>query len=870
MRKLLIEEFIPVEEISEEARKEKLGNAKPPIFELHYWWARKPLITARAAVLGALLSKENIPKSFMNNGNLKTSLLHILRIPRNIDEGPRAHTQDPPAEYLRDAIIKTWGEIPTILDPFAGGGSIPFEALRLGCNAVAVDYNPVAYLILKATLEYPKKYGMKLYYDVKKYANQIFNELKEELGKFYPEHNGKDVAAYIYAWVVKCPQCGFETPLVGSWQLAKTKSGKNLYLAYKIESEELKLEIKEGIAPEGNVSRGNGVCLKCGAHIPNDEIVKQIRENEKEKMLAVVLLSGNRGGKEYDIPSDEDLKAFEEAKKELKKNWFRFYREGLIPDNEMPDDNRRLSTKNYLPKWYQLFNPRQLLLMIKFVEKARKIVDEITEKNEEYAKAVGVYLSTILAKHVDYNCRGTTWHSSYEVIAHVFTQRGIAMMWNHTEVNPFVKSSGTLISNISDVLNALKYSIEKLSSSQGSIEVINESTASWNPQRTFKIIVTDPPYYDDIPYGEVSEVFYVWHKRIVGHLFEKESRFFKNDKVETKEELDVGGNRDKEFFNKLFIKTMQNIYNLLDDDGILVLFFAHKSPEAWYFVLEALRQSGFNITATFPIHTESTESVVARGKKSIYHSLIISARKRKENKVGFLEDVMPEIEKRIYERAEMLEKYGLKGSDLLVAAMGVALEVLTDYAEIKSYSGKITAKSAIEIAQTIMAKYITRKTIGEEADPVTTFYVYSRLNGMDTMDYDTANQFIKSLGLSEKDLEKSRIIKVEKKMGRKVVILQDYYRGDLNLEVAGYDAIKGSSLIDYVHRALRAYDIEGLKGFDKVMSECPYSRKAVIGVLEALAKIRQDPKRQNDREAKKAAEILKHIKTIGLERWGIK
>lgn len=869
--RLLIEEFIPVEEISEEAKKEKRGTAKPPTSELHYWWARKPLITARAAVLGALISKENLPKTF-GNGDLKTSLLHILRIPKDISKGPRAHTQDPPAEYLKEAIIKTWGEIPTVLDPFAGGGSIPFEALRLGCNVIAVDYNPIAYLILKATLEYPKKYGMKLYYDVKKYAEQIFNELKEELGRFYPKHDGKDVAAYIFAWVVKCPQCGFETPLVGSWQLAKTKRGKELYLAYKVEGDEPKLEIKEGKAPEGNVSRGNGVCLKCGAHIPNEEVVKQIRESEKERMLAVVLLNSGRGGKGYDIPSDEDLKAFEEAEKELKKSWFRFYREGLVPDNELPDDNRRLSTKNYLPKWYQLFNPRQLLLMVKFAEKARRIVDETAEKDEGYAKAVGVYLSAILAKHVDYNNRATSWAPAYEVISHMFAQRGIAMMWNHTEVNPFVKSSGTLVNNINDVLNALKYSIEKLSSSQGTIKIINESTASWKPQKKFKVIVTDPPYYDDIPYGEVSEVFYIWHRRIVGHLLEKESKYFKNDKVETAEELDVGGNRDKEFFNNLFIKTMQNVHNLLDDDGILVLFFAHKSPEAWYFVLEALRQAGFNITATFPIHTESTESVVARGKKSIYHSLIITARKRKEEKTGIIEEILPEIEQKIYERADELEKYGLKGSDLLVAAMGVALEVLTSYSEIKSYSGKITAKNAIEIAQTVMARYITRKMIGEEADPVTTFYVYSRLNGMDTMDYDTANQFIKSLGLSEEDLEKSGLIKIEKKKSKKSVILQDYYRGDSNIEVAGYDTIKGNSLIDYIHKALRAYDIEGMKGFDRVISEIPYSRKAVVGVLQALARIRLDASRQNDREANRAAEILEHLKRLDakLERWGVK
>ncbi|MEM4541330.1 MAG: hypothetical protein QXP46_07510, partial [Archaeoglobaceae archaeon] len=363
-----------------------------------------------------------------------------------------------------------------------------------------------------------------------------------------------------------------------------------------------------------------------------------------------------------------------------------------------------------------------------------------------------------------------------------------------------------------------------------------------------------------------------WHRRILGDLFEKESRYFKNEKVETAEELDVGGNRDKNFFNNLFIKTMQNIHGMLDDDGILVLFFAHKSPEAWYFVLEALRNAGFKITTTFPIHTESTENPIARGKKSVYHSLIISARKRKEDKVGIIEEILPDIEQKIYQRAEELEKYGIRGSDLLVASMGVVLEVLTSYSDIKSYSGKITAKNAIEIAQTMMAKYITRKTIGEEADSVTTFYVYSRLNGMDTMDYDTANQFIKSLGLDEKDLEKSKIIKIRRERSRKSVILQDYYRGDSDIEIAGYDTITGSSLIDWVHKALRAYTIEGMKGFDKVISESPYSRGAIIGVLKSLAKIRADPERQNDREAVKASEILEHLKSLdsSLEKWGVK
>jgi len=866
-KRLLIEEFLPTEEISKEARKEKLGTAKPPTSEMHYWWTRKPLITARAAVLGALIDLENIPWK-VNPDNYKTfeqalkaNFLELLKLKGN----RRAHNYDPDFRKIREAAMKTWGGIPTVLDPFAGGGSIPFEALRLGVNAVAVDYNPVAYLILKATLEYPKKYGWRLYNDVKKYSEQIIRELREELGHFYPKHNGKDVAAYIYAWVVKCPHCGFETPLVGNWQLAKTKRKKNLYLEYKIEGEELKLEIKEGIDSKGgNVRNRVFTCLKCGSEIPVGHVMEDIKKNQREKMLAVVLLENP--GKSYDLPNEKDLKALKEAEIELKKNWIKFYREGLIPDGEVPEDSRAMWVYLYLPRWHMLFNPRQLLLMIKYAEKAKRIIEKLAKDDKEYAKAIGMYLAFILAKHVDYNSRATTWHSGYEVIAHMFTQRGIAMMWNHAEVNPFVQSSGTLLNNRKNVLDAIEYAIQKLWDTPGNIEIYNESLLKFNSTRKFKIIVTDPPYYDDVPYGEVSEVFYVWHRSILGELFENESKYFKDKHVETSEEIDVGGNRDKKSFDKLFTRAMHKLYELLEDEGILVLFFAHKSPEAWHFVLEALRNSGFRITATYPIHTESTESIVARGKKSIYHSLIIVARKRKEQKTAYLEDLMEEIERRVIERAEKFEKYGLKGSDLLVASMGVVLEVLTQYSELKSYSGTLSTLDAIELAQKILAKYAAMKATGlDNVDPTTTFYLYLRLNGMDKVDYSIANQLIKSLGVNEKLLEQKKLIKFVQDKTKKLV-LQDFYRGDLELEIQGKDPLEGEALIDYVHRAMRAYVREGLKGFNKVLDNAPYPREAIIGVLKALANIGKDPQRENDREAKLAGEILRHIEKLSINK----
>ena len=886
MKKLIIEEFLPIEEINKEAKTEKLGNAKPPISSIHYYWTGKPLITARAVAIGSLIGIDEMPwkvdpKAYDNiEGARHANFVELLKL----NKSKRAHNYDPDREFLLKAIEKTWEEVPEVLDPFAGAGSIPFEVLRIGASAVANDYNPVAYLILKATLEYPKKYGWKLYEDVKKYANQILNELKEELGHLYPKHNGKNVAAYVYSWVVECPYCGFKTPLVGSWQLSTEKRNKKgevtrdaHYIDYKIQGDEIKFEIKKGKAPQtGNVSDGVFTCLKCGAQISDDYVAEYIRKHEEEVMMAVVLLE--KRGKSYDVPSEDDIKAFEEAKRELKKNWLRFYREGLIPDEDA--DPKEISTARYLPKWYMLFNPRQLLLLIKYVEKARKIIAELAREDEEYAKAVGVYLSFILAKHVDYNSRATTWHSLNQQVSHMFAQRRPSMMWNHLEVNPFVKSSGALQGMINNVLNGLKYAIEKLSGTEGKVKIHNESILRFNPMKKFKVIITDPPYYNDVQYGELSETFYVWHRRIVGWLFEKESRLFKNRKVETKEEIDVGGNRDKEHFNKLFTEALKKLHGLLDDDGVLVLFFAHKSSKAWHFVLEALRKAGFVITATYPIHTESTESSVARGKRSIYHSLIIVARKRKEDKTGFIEELMDEIEKAVEKKAMALEGYGLKGSDLLVASTGAVLEVLTQYSDLKSYSGKASTADAVELAMKFLAKYMAKKVTGlDNVDEITTFYLYLRLNNMDEVDYSTANQLMKSLGIDERLLEKKKLIRYSSgKKGSKKVILENFYRGDSDLEFKGEDPLEATTLIDYVHKVMRAFVRNGIKGLKDVLSEAPYPENSITKVLEALASIRLDPKRENDEEAKVAHEILTHLRNLGflaeqggkqtdIERW---
>ena len=295
-KRTLIETFLPVEEISEEAPKQKLGYGKPRTFEMHYWWTRNPLIAARAAVLGALLPSDFDIKEFKR----------LLGLEFSRTTGKRAHyydISDERIEQLQEIYNETWEKVPIILDPFAGGGSIPFESLRLGVNTIANDYNPVSYLILKATLDYPSKYGEVFISDVENALNWVLTETKNELERFYPKHDGKDVAAYLWAWNVQCQECGFENPLVGRWWLCR-KEKKKIFLNYKkpVSNEEsLKLSIVDGDSPpEGNCTEGKGRCINCGALISNEVIKKQIANQQKESLLTVIIKE--RTGKGYELP----------------------------------------------------------------------------------------------------------------------------------------------------------------------------------------------------------------------------------------------------------------------------------------------------------------------------------------------------------------------------------------------------------------------------------------------------------------------------------------------------------------------------------------------------------------------------------------
>jgi len=820
-KRTLIETFLPVEEISEEAKIEKLGNAKPPMSSLHYWWTRKPLVASRAAVLGALLPADYDIQEFKR----------LLGLGRN----ERAHNYDiNPAqlEKLKKEYTKVWGsDSPTVLDPFAGGGSIPFEAMRVGVNTISNDYNPVAHLIQKATLEYPRKYGDKLYKDVEKGLDWVFEETQKELESYYPKHNGTPTTAYIWAWMVRCPKCGFDNPLAGQWWLVQ-KETNNIYLQPSIENKLLTLEIKRGKGtPKGTCISGDGICLSCGVKIPNTVIRKDIAEREDERLLAVVLTK-NRG-KEYILPSKEDFEVLKKAKEEVSNNWNNWLNEGLVPLEEMPEDTRgSISAKLYLKYWHQLLNPRQKLLFVILLKKMREYGKIVTKNYDlDYGEAITTYLSFTFGKHIDRNCRSATWNSQNQQITHALAARGIAMMWNHSEVNPFVKGSGSLIGMNGNIMDGLQYSIGKLVG-HGNVRITKSSITS--VKENVEIIVTDPPYFDDVRYAEFSEFFYVWERKAL-------EGFHDLGDVPKSEDMSVGGcKRTGEFFEQLFKLSCIRMHDCLKDNGILVMFFAHSSIEAWDFVISSLQKAAFRITATWPVHTESTTNPLARGHASMMSSIIIVARKRKSEKSGYIEEIKDEVEAHLKRRLDEFWKYGLRGADLTVSAMGATLDVITQYSEIKSYTGEMKIKDVLALVQKYVAEYVLSRYIKNTAglDAQTSFYLYSRLSALEGMPFDTANLIAKSLNINLKQFESEGLIKsIDKGKAKGIKILKYNEREKI--------AEDPHSLIDAVHLIMVASDKGGFGEADKQMERVRYSRNEIKDVLEAFLSLTpEDPERQ--------------------------
>lgn len=886
--KRLIEVTFPVKEVSEESAREK-NIRHGHISTLHIWWARRPLASSRATNYAALVPA---PKDIEELENKRQFVAELSKWENSLNEII--------IEKARKDILEAFkGRRPRILDPFAGGGAIPLEALRLGCETYASDYNPVAVLILKAVLEYPQKYGGEkktrgaldqwvshneqdeedkydLVADVKKWGEWVLEEAKKELERFYPkDEDGYIPVGYIWARTIKCqnPTCGAEIPLMRQFWLAK-KNKKKVALYPYVEGKEVKFKIVgDGYEPmpknfdpsKGTVKGAKVICPVCGMTHDANTTRKLFREGKAgQRMVAVVLYHPEKRGKVYRLPTEKDIQAYEKAKRYLEEKRAKLMEEwGIdpVPDESLPTpSNMEFREKgdlfwNFLPitvygfkKWGDLFNDRQKLALITFVEKVRKAHEKMLKEgyDEEYAKAIVTYLALMIDKLTSSSNTLSRWQPNGEKIADAFSRQALPMIWDYPEVNILTGASRSYDEMFGDIIRYLGaiVSLEFISNTT----VLQASATSLPfPDNYFDAVFTDPPYYDNVPYSYLSDFFYVWLKRTIGDLYpelfvtpltpkRKEaiaSLPLLRGMPKEKAKNILSNIKSKEDFENMMMKSLREIYRVLKPNSILVLVYAHKTTEGWETLINSLLDSGLVPTASWPIHTEMKTRLRARESAALASSIYIVARKIKKQGIGWFDEVKREMKKKLEEKLDTLWKEGISGPDFFISAIGSAIEVFGKYEKVLDYEGnEIRGDRLLQLVRDIVSDYAIRQVLHEdissELSPLTKFYVLWRWTyGEAKAHFDEARKLATSVGL---DLEKEWNRGFIKKEKEYIYVLGPHERK--------LKEIKGNDLIDVLHKALLLWQANKRREMVGLLVETGWGEKDVFyKVAQAISEV---------------------------------
>jgi hypothetical protein len=610
-------------------------------------------------------------------------------------------------------------EAPLVVDPFAGGGSIPLEALRLGCEAFASDLNPVACLILKTMLEDIPRHGSELAEELRRVGDEIKKLAEKELAEFYPKDpDGSTPMAYLWARTVTCesPNCGAEIPLARSF-LFSENAKRRCGLGYKIirpsaQPPRIELEIIEPkpgyeVAP-GTISNGKATCLACGMVLSAERVRAQVTHQHGRpdvifdakgnrlggaRLLAVATLHKGNRERHYRPPSDHDYHAVWVAQKRMKllvSEWENKGKTGLwcpLPDEPInplrPSANARgLSavTRYGARAFGDLFTVRQALVLTLLGHVIRK---------------AGV--SPLVLGKVIRHCNAFAfWHKGSETVAGAFGRHALPMSWDFPEFYPLSDFAGGIANALDDLLDSISH-IASAACGAGQ-SLLADATHHPLPSDSAMIWFTDPPYYDAIPYSDLSDFFFVWLKRIMpGDPLLRDPYDSANpltpkaaEVVQSQKDQDTSGRvKDKAYYEDAMAKAFSEGRRVLKEDGIASVVFAHKTTEGWEALLSGIVRGGWTVTGSWPIATERGARLLARDTAALATSVHLVCRPRPEDApIGDWADVLRELPNRIGDWIERLSAEGIRGADLVFACIGPAMEVYSRYSKVEDAEGR--------------------------------------------------------------------------------------------------------------------------------------------------------------------------------------
>jgi adenine-specific DNA methylase len=766
--KRLIEVDLPIKRISAHARREK-SIRHGHISTLHIWWARRPLAACRAVICAALwpdpadplcpqdfrdkaaeiitnfardavedktlaqscspdtwnkwrflASDANriIPKVESHQNILRNALLDFIADFANWDNSTNEAYLNTSRALTESAHIALGGEPgtrPLVVDPFAGGGAIPLEALRVGADAFASDLNPVAVLLNKVVLEYIPKYGQRLADEVRKWGEWIKREAEKELAEFYPKDpDGATPIAYLWARTIVCegPGCGAEVPLMRSLWLSK-KAHRSTALrivpnpkAKRVDFEIIEKKGKEWTAQsnpqitirnpqfEGTVKRGSATCLFCGYTTPVTSVRRQLKARRggtaDAHLFCVVTTRANEQGRFYRLPTNRDVEIVRKAAAELeRKKKTHSDNLSLVPEEQISlNEIRRVSVPIYgMMRWGDLYTPRQLLALTTLAKFVRKMESSLTEEQEKgAAEAIQTCLAITVNRQADKISSLGRWDTSRENAQGTFARQVLPLVWDFSEVNPLSGAGGDWDTALNWVQLVILQNADQ-STPQGNVEQASAASHPL-PDDSAEAFISDPPYYDAVPYAYLSDFFYVWLKRMLGEIH---PGLFSGEAVPKQEEIVVDrphelstSKKDIAFYEQTLKKAFGEGRRVLAPSGIGVIIFASKTTASWEAILQAMVDSGWVISGSWPIDTEMENRVAAQGQARLGSSVHIICRPRENlsgslriDYVGDWRDVLQELPQCIHEWMPRLAAEGVVGADAIFACLGPAIEIFS-------------------------------------------------------------------------------------------------------------------------------------------------------------------------------------------------
>jgi putative DNA methylase len=785
-RTKLIEVALPLEAINiASAREKSIRHGHPST--LHLWWARRPLAACRAVLFTQLVDDPSAwPEIFPTEEAQETERLRLFEIIEQLVLWENSTNEDVLLEARREiarsvargagigepeTAEEVWKVLrehaPPVLDPFCGGGSIPLEAQRLGLEAHASDLNPVAVLITKALIEIPPKFagmppinpkdrergmgaGWKgaagLTADVRYYGEWMREEARKRIGHLYPkvklpEGGHATVIAWLWARTITCPNpaCGARMPLVRSFALSK-KKGKETWVEPVVnrEAKTVDFEVRngQGIVPEGTVNRGGATCIVCGMPAAFSHVRAAGMAGEMSQRLMAVVAEGTRERK-YLSPTDIQLVAPAQAKPK----W--------APEAELPNNTRDIRPQLYgLSTYGDLFTPRQLVALITFsdlVGETRQLVladclggvlpddgvplEEGGRDATARADAVATYLSFAVSRSAGFWCSLAFWssHVKDELVKGAFGRQALPMTWDFGEVNPFGRSGGSFITNLEYPLMALD-ALSALGPEGKANQVdAREMTGKCS------VISTDPPYYDNIGYADLSDFFYSWLRYSLRTVY---PALFRTILVPKSAELIAapyrfGGDKRRagDFFEEGLQRAFARMREVQEASLPLALFYAFKQTETehaesdiassgWETILSGLVSAGFEVTGTWPMRTELT-AALKKSVAALASSVVLVCRPRRADAlIATRRELIGALREELPPAVRHLTRGNIAPVDLAQAAIGPGMRVFSRYAKVMEANGdSMRVRDALGLINTIL--YEVETETENEYDPDT-------------------------------------------------------------------------------------------------------------------------------------------------------